>query len=244
MINIYEADSHILIHTKDLQPVRHRHMAAHIIISMHEKIKVITENETHLCYGIILPCGISHVVDTYEQPVLVFLYDGTMSVAKQIKNTQVLSEKKCNRIIDLYAELEKGDRTNSYKIFEKQFLREIGIAGLIGGVTDDRIISAMKYVQSMSSEKISCQDVAGAIFLSQGRFSHLFKEQAGMTFAAYLIYQRMMYAYREILRGKTITEAALEAGFSSAAHFADTNRRVFGLSVSSIIQNLQFTKVS
>ena len=39
------------------------------------------------------------------------------------------------------------------------------------------------------------------------------------------------------------TEAALEAGFSSSAHFADINRRVFGISASTITQDLEFIKV-
>ena len=64
-----------------------------------------------------------------------------------------------------------------------------------------------------------------------------------MTFAAYLIYQRIMYVYAQMFRGKTITEAALEAGFSSSAHFADVNRRVFGLAATTITHDLIFTKV-
>ncbi|MBR6501302.1 MAG: AraC family transcriptional regulator, partial [Firmicutes bacterium] len=75
------------------------------------------------------------------------------------------------------------------------------------------------------------------------RFSHLFKEQVGMTFASYVVYQRILYVYYEILRGRSITEAALEAGFCSSSHFADVNRRIFGISASSIIENLEFIKV-
>ena len=71
----------------------------------------------------------------------------------------------------------------------------------------------------------------------------MFKEQVGMTFASYLIYQRVMYVYTKTLQGKTITEAAMEAGFSSSAHFADVNRRVFGLSASTITHDLVFVKV-
>jgi len=65
----------------------------------------------------------------------------------------------------------------------------------------------------------------------------------GMTFAAYRIYQRIMYVYSRMLRGASITEAALEAGFSSSAHFADVNRRVFGISASAITRDLVFCKV-
>lgn len=64
-----------------------------------------------------------------------------------------------------------------------------------------------------------------------------------MTFAAYLIYQRILFVYTKIIQGTSITEAAIEAGFSSSAHFADVNRRVFGLTASDTIQDLIFVKV-
>ncbi|MBR5590704.1 MAG: helix-turn-helix transcriptional regulator, partial [Anaerotignum sp.] len=94
-----------------------------------------------------------------------------------------------------------------------------------------------------ASEKITCRDVAEAVFLSESRFSHLFKEQVGMTFSAYLIYQRIMKVYTQVLDGKSITEAALAAGFSGSSHFADVNRRVFGLSARNITEDMIFKKV-
>ena len=104
-------------------------------------------------------------------------------------------------------------------------------------------ISAMKYIRDRGDLKITCKEAADAVFLSEGRFSHLFREQAGMTFAAYLIYQRILSVYADVIHGKNVTEAAIEAGFSSSAHFADANRRVFGISASSIAHNLIFIKV-
>ena len=101
----------------------------------------------------------------------------------------------------------------------------------------------MEFIRAKSTEKVTCQEVADAVHLSQSRFSHLFREQVGMTFAAYLIYQRILYVYTRMLRGKSITEASLEAGFSSSAHFADVNRRVFGTSISNITRDLTFIKV-
>lgn len=65
-----------------------------------------------------------------------------------------------------------------------------------------------------------------------------------MTFAAYLIYQRLMYVYTRMISGMSITESALEAGFYSSSHFADVNRRIFGLSARCIMRNIRFIKVS
>ena len=39
----------------------------------------------------------------------------------------------------------------------------------------------------------------------------------------HLVYRRIMATYAEIINGKSITEASIEAGFSSSAHFAQTN---------------------
>ena len=63
-----------------------------------------------------------------------------------------------------------------------------------------------------------------------------------MTFAAYLIYQRIMKTYAEIINGKSITKASIEAGFSSSAHFAETNKKIFGLAASMIKKNLVLLK--
>ena len=52
-----------------------------------------------------------------------------------------------------------------------------------------------------------------------------------------------MRVYYEIFHGKSITEAAVEAGFSSSAHFADVNRRVFGIAASHIMHHTVLIKV-
>ena len=101
----------------------------------------------------------------------------------------------------------------------------------------------MNYIRKSSNSDMTCKEVADAVFLSEGRFSHLFREQVGMTFAAFLIYQRILNVYANVIRGKTVTEAAIEAGFSSSTHFADVNRRVFGISISNISRDLNYIKV-
>ena len=53
-----------------------------------------------------------------------------------------------------------------------------------------------------------------------------------------------MKTYTEVINGKSITEASLEAGFSSSAHFAETNKRLFGLSAMSIKKDINFCKIA
>jgi len=243
MTKLYEASNHILIHTGYDNPVMHSHMAAHIIISMGDQMRVIANGAEYKCYGVTVPSGVSHMVDTYGKAALVFLYDCTTDIASQIQSTRCLSEESCWKIAAFYADFEQECTTENYDRFEKNVLTQLGFTGTTPCVTAERIISAMKYIRSMFSEKLSCQEVADIANLSQSRFSHLFKKQVGMTFAAYVIYQRILHVYSQAIHGKAITMAALEAGFSSSAHFADVNRRLFGLPASAITHDLIFTKV-
>ena len=241
MTKLYEANNHILIHTGSLQPAEHSHMAAHIILSVDGGMKVQCAGAEYLCNGILLPSGVSHAVDTCGNPVLVFLYDCTTDVAKQIREVACIPEEICKEIAKLYADM--GSISVSYHGFEKAVLFRLGITGAAAEVSDERIRAAMKFIRAKATEKVTCQDVADAVYLSQSRFSHLFREQVGMTFAAYLIYQRILYVYTRMLQGTSITEAAIEAGFSGSSHFADVNRRVFGISASTITHNLEFIKI-
>lgn len=243
MTKIYEANNHILIHTGYADPAEHRHMAAHIILSMKGEIRVESDGAAYLCKGVMIPSGTAHKVDTSENDVLVFMYDCTTGIAKQIQEIQCIPNETCARIAQEYAAFEESCTASAYGRFENSLLAQLGFADSMPAVRDERILSAMQYIRSASADKLSCREVADAVCLSQGRFSHLFKEQVGMTFAAYLIYQRIMRVYSEILHGKSITEAALEAGFSSSAHFADVNRRVFGISAGAITRDLRFTKI-
>lgn len=243
MIHIYELQNHILIYTEKLEPSEHCHMAAHIIISAKDKMRVVEDGNEHLCRGIMIPSGVSHKIETYGSPVLVFLYANTTNVADKIHKVSCINEARITEILSLYSEFEAESNKRNYHKIENYILKILGIEEIHEDVIDERIVSAMEYVRNRSAEKLICKEVADMVYLSEGRFSHLFKEQAGMTFAAYVICQRILKVYTEVIKGKSVTEAAIESGFSSSAHFADVNRRVFGISMRNIMRNLSYTKI-
>ena len=243
MMKLYEADNHILIHAGDMEPSEHRHMAAHIMVSLHGTMRVTADGVETCCRGVMIPSGISHVVDACGGAVLAFLYDAATAVAEQIRELRFLADGDCGAIAAWYAALERDVTADHYGQFERACLACLGIRNTGGRILDERIRWAVEYIRRGSSGKLTCREVADAVCLSQSRFSHLFKEQVGMTFASYLIYQRILAAYMEILEGKSVTEAALNAGFSSSGHLADVNRRVFGLAVSSVTRDMVFWKV-
>ena len=242
---MYETGNHLLICAEYADPKPHKHSAAHIMVSLDDSIEIITANERLQCRGILIPSGTVHTANTNRSKVLVFLFDCTTAVAEQISTLKIIPNDAVDQIKDAYCVFENSDKSSlSYNAFIQCVIdcSEIPIAKTIP--LDARIECALTYIQSRLHEKITCDEVAGHVFLSEGRFSHLFKEQVGMTFAAYLIYQRVVKTYTDMTNGKSITNASLDAGFSSSAHFAETNKRLFGLSASIVRKNLEFYKIA
>jgi len=243
MTTLYAFQHHILIDAGYNDPAEHRHLAAHVIISKGGTLQVSSAGTEIACCGILIPPGVPHRIDTGAAPALVFLFDSTTNTARNIQTLQAIPRERCSIILERFHAFEEHQTADHSAALEQSVLACIGVSQTVSGVTDGRIRDAMALIRAGLSEPITCQDIATRVFLSQSRFSHLFLQQAGMTFSAYLICQRLLYVYARLCGGCSITEAALEAGFSSSAHFAAVNRRVFGLPASRITENLTFLNI-
>ena len=243
MTILYEAGNYILLRTDHSDPGTHCHMAAHILIALETAMTVVSGGETWECRSVLIPAGTPHRTDTHGGAVLVFLFDSTTNVAARITEVRTLPEPDREHLTALYARFAGDGSADVYEDLERQLLAALGLDAVGCTVTDGRILTAMERIRSGLTEPLRCRDVASSVFLSPSRFSHLFRLQTGMTFAAYVVYQRLVHVYARILEGASITEAALEAGFASSAHFADVNRRVFGLPAGSLTKNMAFFKI-
>ncbi len=95
-------------------------------------------------------------------------------------------------------------------------------------VTDDRILRATEYIRAHLGGSIALDDVAAHVFLSPGRFRHLFVAQTGMGLRPYVLWRRFILAWDLLTQGESISTAAHRAGFADSAHFTRTSRQMFG----------------
>jgi len=100
---------------------------------------------------------------------------------------------------------------------------------------DPRIAQALVIIQDLPDKKIAAQELAALVFLSKGRFEHLFKAEIGVPLRSYLLWQRLCTAIARSWQGRTFTAAAHEAGFTDSAHLSRTCRQMFGISPSDVI---------
>lgn len=90
---------------------------------------------------------------------------------------------------------------------------------------------AMAYMQMRYAEPLSRQEVADHVGLSDDYLTSCFRKELGLTPVAYLNRYRVQQA-RQLLKSthKSITEIALDVGFSGSSYFSRIFRRETGMS--------------
>lgn len=91
------------------------------------------------------------------------------------------------------------------------------------------IETAMKYIQSHFERPVTLKEIADFVYLSPSHFSRLFKEYTGLTFVEYLAEYRVKKS-KVLLKSTSlpIEVIAHRMGFSSAAYFSTTFKRIEG----------------
>ena len=97
-----------------------------------------------------------------------------------------------------------------------------------GSKSVDNIKAALGYIHAHFMQKLSVQEVADTINLSQYHFSREFKKVTGVYFVNYINYLRCENAKRLLQSGKyTVAEACTASGFDNASYFSKTFKSFF-----------------
>jgi AraC-like DNA-binding protein len=87
---------------------------------------------------------------------------------------------------------------------------------------------ARDYIEGHFATGVSLQELAQYVGLSPYYFLRVFRAEVGMPPYAYLESVRIGHAQRLIESGRSLTEAAFEAGFSSQSHMTNRFRKIIG----------------
>ena len=102
---------------------------------------------------------------------------------------------------------------------------------------DRKLFPAIEQLHKRIADKPTLDQLAKRAHLSPSRFRHAFKELTGVTLRRYRVWVAMGHAMRGLVRGKSLTVAAYEAGFSSSAHFSFAFKQMFGLAPSKLLKS-------
>lgn len=99
---------------------------------------------------------------------------------------------------------------------------------------DLRVLHVAKQIRYALPETNSIEQYSYDIGLSPDRLSHLFKDNMGYSIKSYTLFEKARKALFLTVTGTSHTEASIEAGFSDAAHFSNTIKKFYGLTLSNI----------
>lgn len=98
-----------------------------------------------------------------------------------------------------------------------------------------RLRRVLEYIEAHLDEDLSLAELAAVAGFSLSHFKPLFKQAVGMPVHRFVLERRVERARTLLLQGKkSMSEIALEAGFSHPSHMARCMRRVLGLSPSQV----------
>ncbi|MFZ6872300.1 helix-turn-helix domain-containing protein [Undibacterium sp. Di27W] len=93
-----------------------------------------------------------------------------------------------------------------------------------------RLRQVVEYIEAHLDQDLSLAELAGVAGFSMSHFKSLFRQAAGMPVHRFVLERRLERARLLLLAGgKTMTEIALETGFSHSSHMARCMQRVLGI---------------
>ncbi|BBX93825.1 helix-turn-helix transcriptional regulator [Mycolicibacterium boenickei] len=100
---------------------------------------------------------------------------------------------------------------------------------------DPRIELVAKQIRENPAEAVPARELAATAGLSESRFLHLFRREAGTSLRRYRMWSRLVAAGTAVAAGRNLTTAAAESGFASPSHLADSFKNTFGLSATQLL---------
>ncbi|WP_243858518.1 AraC family transcriptional regulator [Mycobacterium sp. DL440] len=100
---------------------------------------------------------------------------------------------------------------------------------------DPRIELVAKQIREDPATAVPARELAAAAGLSESRFLHLFRREAGTSLRRYRMWSRLVLAGTAVAAGQNLTRAAADSGFASPSHLADTFKTTFGLPATQLL---------
>ena len=96
---------------------------------------------------------------------------------------------------------------------------------------DDEIVEAVHYITEHYNLSLTLDGLANKANLSPTYFSKKFHNTTGMGMKEYLTYTRLKHAAMELLSTThTVTEVAMNSGFSNSNYFKDAFKKMYNVS--------------
>lgn len=246
MYHIFMNEKYISVLTEQVESEIHSHQLLQIFVADEGDLS-LTINGQHVSGScIVIDSNVLHHVRKNDNVGFLMFIEPTCSIAKQFKRKFTkygFSVFQGSKLLSCLNDFKKSPTQRAYLQFIRNlfFLSDINLNQQTA--YDQRVKQVIHWMEFSDCSEYSVKPIANKLAISPSRLEHLFKEQTGMPLKSYLTMHRLINAYQLLFGGASITEAALQSGFDSSAHFAMLNKKLTGVTASSILKDSEFLKV-
>ena len=191
------------------------------------------------CRTLLMPANTLHLVRFLTEPIACLYLDPQSEDVQRVAAAMVHNHKafiadheRERDIVALYRKIV--DRTIGPEDLRAQLAALLNLSSPTR--YDERVTRAVARMRAAPGDAHALTALAREVGLSPSRLQHLFKTCTGVPLRRFRIWNRMGAAISAAAAGVSLTEAAYQAGFSSAAHFSSAFRAMFGLSPSELVR--------
>lgn len=248
---IFMSESLISAFTDSVEAEEHKHWMLQLFMSLEGDLDIKIKGKSVHSSCVIVNKNVNHCFFTHNSVHFTMLIDAASDISAMFKDKYlagadyyIFDSDKINFLQIKLQNLIKDLNEESYKAFISLFFDILGIKASNIIKYDSRIIKLLDMLEKYDLTDYSLKDISEKVLLSESRLSHIFKEETGIPLKSYIVLCKLQKAYMYLLQGKSITYAAVEAGFDSPSHFAYTSKSLTGMSASYINKDSVFLKVS
>jgi AraC-like DNA-binding protein len=217
-------------------------VASTLLVSLEGDLELLDRSQQKLHYSksFLIPAGMDVSIDTRHAKIaMCFLNDvGTdlNNLIPKMKQSICFAKNDC-----LYSGLNIEQDIIQHENFlcASQTSCEDALAQLTSWIepntqlpsymtTDERIAKAIEFIKQHYNENISVETVAQHVNLSVPRLAQLFKQVTGASIRRFRQWHRIFTTAQKISTGLSLTDAAIDSGFSDYAQFSRTYRQFAG----------------
>ncbi len=251
---LYFSQDHISFLTNKVDADDHSHHYIQFTVGLEQPVSITVEGQLLQAPGLLLQSSVIHQLQGHQQWQWYMLIHPESTLGELVKRAYLANSKVCVlgqdqadplrqlAIKQLYSITSQDDYDQSMRRF-MQILRLQEQDHKLALDPDDRISDVLLAIEMLASHDLTVRALSQHMYISESRLSHIFKQKAGISLASYIVHHKLRTAFQAIFSGVSMTEAAVEAGFSSSSHFSKTVRDKLGMTARSIVQNSRFLKV-
>jgi AraC-like DNA-binding protein len=210
---------------------RHSHVCVQVTVALTGALRVREHGRGpwRSCRAVVVKSGADHEIDGRAALVLLgFIHPnsalGTAVTARLRSAVGIVSRSKTAQW-----RLALGDPETLDPARVKRWLAAV-MQGTLRARVHPRIEHVMRILQDqpLDTQVTSLAALSMVAGLSPSRFTHVFTESMGTPLRPFMRWLRLRRAARELVSGRSATDAAHVAGFADAAHLTRTFRRMLG----------------